>query len=237
MPRRRPSPGTCKDKAANTSPPATFELRYDTKPPVLGRVKAELRTAGAVIRWTASKDAYEFVVLRRPGLKGPKPSTVYSGKSRAFTDRRRERASSTVLDRGVRRGRERRREGTHRSDRTGTTRPTPTTEPTDRPASPARPALTRPAAGARVAAPPVLDWTAVPKATYYNVQLYRDGKKILTVGRARRRTASRSSWTFDGRRHRLSPGRYTLVRLAGARAASANRYGKLNGSRTFVVTG
>jgi hypothetical protein len=228
--------GTCTDKAANTSQPASYELRYDTKPPVLGRVKAELGSRGAVLRWTASKDAFEFVVLRRPGLKGPKPATVYSGKSRAFTDRRlkagvKYRYTIAAYDEA---GNAAAKGLVLRPDRSTKTT---SAEPTNRPARPATPALTRPAAGARVTAPPVLDWTAVPRATYYNVQLYRDGKKILTVWPSSTSYRLRTSWTFDGRRQRLSPGRYTWYVWPGFGPRSANRYGKLVGRRDFVVAG
>ena len=85
--------GNCRDKAANTSQPAGLELRYDTKPPSLARVKAEIGSRGIMLRWTASKDALSFAVVRRPGLKGSKPSTVYDGKARTFTDRRLERGT------------------------------------------------------------------------------------------------------------------------------------------------
>jgi hypothetical protein len=42
--------GTCQDKAANTSPPAGYDLRYDTRPPVLGRVKTEVTKSGVILR-------------------------------------------------------------------------------------------------------------------------------------------------------------------------------------------
>ena len=59
--------GTCQDKAANKSPAAGFDLRYDTRPPRLVRVAAEIMTKGIVLSWRASKDTHTFAVLRRPG--------------------------------------------------------------------------------------------------------------------------------------------------------------------------
>jgi hypothetical protein len=229
--------GTCRDKAANTSPPVGFELRYDTRPPVLGRLKAVLGRAGVVLRWTASKDTHAFAVARQPGLKGPKPSTVYTGKARAFTDRRmregvKYRYTIAAYDEA---GNAAVKALVVRPDGK-TNRARAAAEPAARPARPATPALSRPAQGARVTAPPVLDWTPVPKAKYYNVQLYRDGKKILTVWPSSTSYRLRLSWTFDGRRQRLSPGRYTWYVWPGFGPRSANRYGKLVGSRTFVVT-
>ena len=36
----------------------------------------------------ASKDAQTYAVVRRPGLRGKKPSTIYTGPKLTFTDRR-----------------------------------------------------------------------------------------------------------------------------------------------------
>ena len=44
----------------------------------------------------------------------------------------------------------------------------------------------RPLAGARVSAPPMLRWRAVPKAKFYNAQVYRNGRKILSLWPQRR---------------------------------------------------
>jgi hypothetical protein len=77
----------------------------------------------------------------------------------------------------------------------------------------------------------------VPNATYYNVQLYHDGKKILTAWPHATQLRLQASWTFDGRKYTLSPGRYRWYVWPGYGSLSANRYGKLIGTRSFVVTG
>ena len=86
-------------------------------------------------------------------------------------------------------------------------------------------------------APPLLAWRAVAKATYYNVQLYRDGQKILTAWPLDTSFRLQRSWRFDGRNYKLSPGSYRWHVWPGFGARSAHRYGKLLGTRTFVVTG
>ena len=96
-------------------------------------------------------------------------------------------------------------------------------------------ALRAPAAGARLAAPPVLRWSVVPKASYYNVQLFRDGKKILTLWPIRPLLRVPSTWEFAGAQFRLTPGVYRWYVWAGFGPRSANRYGKLLGTRSFVV--
>jgi hypothetical protein len=97
------------------------------------------------------------------------------------------------------------------------------------------PSLRRPAAGARLTSPPLLAWTQVPKATYYNVQLYRDGRKILTAWPTGTSFRIQSSWTYAGRTYRLTPGSYRWYVWPGLGPRSANRYGKLLGARSFAV--
>jgi hypothetical protein len=77
----------------------------------------------------------------------------------------------------------------------------------------------------------------VPKATYYNVQLFRNGQKILTVWPTEPSFLLHRNWRFDGRAYRLTPGTYRWYVWPGFGLRSANRYGKLLGSRTFVMVG
>jgi hypothetical protein len=72
-----------------------------------------------------------------------------------------------------------------------------------------RPQLVSPPAGARLATgrPPLLRWTPVPGARYYNLQLWRRGRKILSVWRAGNRYQLKARWRYGGRSWRLHPGR------------------------------
>jgi hypothetical protein len=226
--------GTCRDRAANTSQPAALVLKYDAKPPRLGRVVSEIGARGVALRWSGSKDSRTFAVLRRPGLRGPKPSTVYEGRRRSFTDRRVRNGVSyrytvTAYD-----------EAGNGATKVVLVQPQAVTR--SAPAVPVqpvqrRPALRGPATGARLSLPPLLSWSPVPRATYYNVQLYRDGVKILTAWP--RVTAFRlsQSWRYGGRKIVLTPGRYRWYVWPGYGKPADSRYGKLIGSRWFVVTG
>jgi hypothetical protein len=98
-------------------------------------------------------------------------------------------------------------------------------------------ALTQPRAGARLTGPPLLAWRAVTKATYYNVQLYRNGKKIFSSWPQQTSLRLERTWRFGGRTYRLTPGTYRWYVWPGFGQRSANRYGKLVGTRTFVVSG
>jgi hypothetical protein len=219
--------GTCRDKAANTSLPTSFELAYDTKPPKLGKVGAEIGKRGVVLRWTASKDTHSVTVVRRPGMRARKPSTVYTGRARRFIDRRlksgvKYRYTVTAYD-----------EAGNAAVKAVLVQPRGLVT---RPAV-AKPALTKPANGARVAGPPRLTWAAVPKATYYNLQLYRGSRKILTVWPSGPAFHLQKSWTYRGVTYALTPGRYRWYVWPGFGPRSAYRYGKLLGTRDFVVTG
>jgi hypothetical protein len=222
--------GTCTDRAANTSSPAALELRFDSRPPVLARLKAEPREKSVALRWVASGDASSFTVLRRPGLHGARFSTVYSGPKDAFVDGRvaegvRYRYSVTAYDEA---GNDAARGLRVRALADGTAKASVRTTVT--------PALRRPLNGARLSAPPLLAWSAVPKATYYNVQLFRAGKKVFTAWPTGESLRLARAWRFDGRVQRLSPGRYRWFVWPGFGERTASRYGKLVGTRTFVVT-
>jgi hypothetical protein len=228
--------GTCRDKAANTSQPAGLDLKYDATPPSLARVKAAIGKRGIVLRWTASKDSLTFGVVRRPGLRGPKPSTIYDGGARNFTDHRLARGTKyrytvTAYDQAGN-GSVKTLVAKSSESLANPVRQTPARQAPAR----ATPALASPALGARLSKPPLLRWSAVPKATYYNVQLYHNGRKVLSLWPKRTQFQLRQTWKYGGHRYALRPGKYRWLVWPGFDALSANRYGKLIGSRTFFVT-
>jgi hypothetical protein len=96
-------------------------------------------------------------------------------------------------------------------------------------------ALLAPASGARVTRPPLLRWRAVSRATYYNVQLYRAGRKVLTSWPARPSLQLRVRWKFNGRLDGLKPGTYRWYVWPGYGPAAQRRYGRLLGTSTFIV--
>jgi hypothetical protein len=220
--------GKCQDKAANWSELKAVELSYDSTPPTLRRVNAEISARGISLRWIASKDALSFTILRRPGLKNKKVSRVYSGKARRFVDGQlragvKYRYTVTAFDQAG--------NAAARGLRAQAIR---TVSRPSRPAGVAS-ALRGPAPGARLKIPPVLRWSPVVKATYYNVQLFRDGKKILTLWPTKPLLQVPASWRYAGTTFRLTPGVYRWYVWPGFGTRSANRYGKLLGTRTFVV--
>ena len=82
----------------------------------------------------------------------------------------------------------------------------------------------------------MLAWKVVRQATYYNVQLFYEGRKILSVWPKDPRFRLQKSWKYEGRTYTLKPGRYRWFVWPGFDELSANRYGKLLGSRYFFIT-
>jgi hypothetical protein len=105
--------------------------------------------------------------------------------------------------------------------------PAPTPSPTPTPP----PSSTAPATPP--APPPLLRWHRADGAEYYNVQLFRGRKKILSAWPARPRFQLQKSWSFRGHRHRLTRGRYRWYVWPGFGPPAARHYGRLIRVGTF----
>jgi HYR domain len=91
-----------------------------------------------------------------------------------------------------------------------------------------------PRAGATVRTAPMLRWRPVPKARFYNVQLFRRGQKVLTVWPSRPHFRLQPRWTFRGHAYRLRRGSYTWLVWPAYGTLAKPRYGKLLGQSSFV---
>lgn len=100
---------------------------------------------------------------------------------------------------------------------------------------PASALLVAPRDGGRVRSTTTLRWRAVPKATYYNVQLYRAGRKILSAWPVRPARSVNRTWSYGGRRQSLSPGVYTWYVWPGFGPRARGSYGQPLGQGTFRV--
>jgi hypothetical protein len=207
--------GSCRDRAGNASAPAPFALKYDSTPPSLIELRVRPGNRTASLSWRASPDTAVVEIVRSvaSGSRGAKV-TVYRGAGQAFTDTRLK--NGTLYHYAVTGYDE-----AHNSATRGAQA---------RPAAPLAPA-----AGARVSAPPRLSWTPVANATYYNVQVWRNGK-ILSAWPKRSSIRLKRGWTFAGRRYHLVPGRYRWYVWPGYGRRAARNYGRLIGSSSFVVT-
>lgn len=207
--------GGCVDAAGNhASATATFE--YDSTPPALATVSVGVSSRTATLSWKEPADAASVAVIRTPGRRGKHPSVVFDGRASSFRD--------ANLTPGV----------TYRyqvtvSDAAGNTRTVEVKAPV--------PSLYLPAAGAAVGPGAVLRWAPVRGATYYNVQIYRGSRKVLSIWPTRPRLTLHRAWTYAGAKRRLAAGRYRWFVWPGHGSPRAGRYGALIGGNTFVVRG
>jgi hypothetical protein len=204
--------GTCRDQAGNVGSRA-LSVPFDATPPALRKVR--VRPGDRVVRLNWRRiDATAVEVVRIPGREGEPHTLLYSGSEKS------------LVDHPVRNGRP--FEYTFKAiDQAGnvatrTIRVVP------------GPRLVAPRSRARLTDPPVLRWTPVEGARYYNVQLFRGDRKVLSAWPTRPRLALRQRWQYYGDQ-RLQRGRYRWIVWPGEGRRSQREYGPAIGRRTFVI--
>jgi hypothetical protein len=209
--------GSCQDLAGNVSS-GSYTFKYDATAPTLFSVSATLGNRSAQVAWRKSADTQLVEVLRAPGRDGAGESVIYRG------------AETGVRDTGLVVGRKYEYrvagvdEAANRAEqKVGLVATGP---------------LLSPAPAQSVTSPPMLVWTPVRKASYYNVQLYRGGRRVMSAWPDRPSYRLRRTWLYKGRRYRLRPGLYRWYVWPGYGRISDARYPRrpLGGS-TFVVAG
>jgi hypothetical protein len=206
--------GACRDKAGNVGTRA-FRLHYDATAPAAPRVRTIAHDRSVRLSIRAGHDVRRMSIVRAPGVGGARDSTVYRGRAKSFTDRRvnngrRYAYTITVRDRAA-----------NRTSMVVHARPDV--------------GLLSPPNGAQLAAPPLLRWTTIRGADYYNVQLLRDGRKVLSTWPGRPRLQLKARWRFEGHVRRLVPGHYRWDVWPGFGSRSAAHYGRRVGGRSFVI--
>jgi hypothetical protein len=210
--------GTCMDIAGNVSSPFPYGLSYDATAPTIAGIKAAAGDRRAAVRWKTTAEAAAVEVIRTPGLGSETASVVFRGPGRKFVDtgvanRKRYLYEVRVRDAAG-----------NAADRTVSVVPHPHL------VSPIRLAVTRPGH------PPLLRWTPVRRARYYNVQLFRNGRKILSAWPEKARFRLKKRWRYDGLRRRLEPARYRWAVWPGYGPRSKSDYGKRLGPASFRVS-
>jgi hypothetical protein len=207
--------GSCQDVAGNVGT-GSFALNYDATPPPAPFVDALPGDHKIALEWSASPNS-QAEVVRDPRGDAP-PVVVYRGTGGAFTDRglkngQRYRYLVTLIDQAGNRA-------------PGTTSAVPTSSK-----------LLLPAKGEhiRLVRLPLLVWKRVRRADYYNVQVFRGRRKVLSAWPRRTQLQLRRHWRFGGHEYRLRPARYCWYVWPGYGKRSKRDYGKRLGSSCFRV--
>jgi hypothetical protein len=95
--------------------------------------------------------------------------------------------------------------------------------------------LLAPRPGARVGRSPAFEWSPAPGARFYNVQLYRNGRKVLSTWPRSSRLRLPARWSYGGRAHHLARGWYDWYVWPRFGRGSSAHYGALLGSSSFRV--
>jgi hypothetical protein len=208
--------GFCADRAGNVTTLAV-PFRYDSSPPALN-AGADPGDALVALRWRTGGDVAPITslkVVREPGLHGAKRSVIYRGHGDSLRDGRVKNGDRyTYTIKAV-------DQAGNVSERTIHITPGPR--------------LLSPFPGAHTVAPPLLTWTPVRHADYYNVQLYQGRTKVLSIWPKHASLRLERTWRFAGHRYRLKPGRYRWYVWPGFGPRAAGHYGRLIGTGTFVI--
>jgi hypothetical protein len=202
--------GTCRDVAGNTGA-ASLALNYDATPPASPRVEVAPGDRRVAVKWSGSDQAE---ITR---LHGGEAVVIYRGGGGAHTDtglknEERYRYVVTLIDQA----------GNRASSETVAV---PTASP-----------LITPSANVKLSAPPLLTWRKVRRASYYNVQLHRRNRKILSRWPRTNELQLTRRWRFAGKPRRLVAGRYCWYVWPGFGPRSRRDYGRVLGKRCFTVT-
>ena len=224
----------CLDRAGNATRRA-FALNYDATPPLLTSVVAASGDRTVSLTWQTSPDAESVEILRTPGVDGLPTSVLFRGAGTSFVDVR--------VENGLRYDYELRVRDSAGNARAQTVSGVPAApalgvESVPGPVAVQRtpPSITPPprsvvAEGER----PLLGWPRVKRASYYNVQLFRGGRKILSAWPKEAHYRLKLRWTFRGERQRLTPGRYRWMVWPGFGRRSRPDFGERIVRSTFRV--
>jgi Bacterial Ig-like domain len=95
--------------------------------------------------------------------------------------------------------------------------------------------LTLPRNGSTVRGVPKFRWAAVRRASFYNMQVYLKGQKILSTWPGKARQSLTRKWWYGGRRYTLRRGLYVWYVWPGFGPRTKGRYGQLLGQGSFKV--
>jgi hypothetical protein len=207
--------GVCTDKAGNRAS-ASIALNYDATAPVLSKVHVDSNAGSDVVHWTSTSPSDTVVLQRWARGNKKQPSVLLRGSGTAFTDHK--VAAGVEYSYAV-----------QTFDQAGNASKRIVVA-----GLPKVLLLGKTGYVPRAAAKPILRWNRVRGARYYNVQLFRGSKRVFAAWPTKNRLGLPAGWRWNGRRHRLSPGKYRWYVWAGFGARSFARYRTI-GSAQFIV--
>ena len=206
--------GGCTDVAGNSSS-TSFGFQYDATPPQLSSISVQSTDGANIVHWKSSSPN-DVAAISRVARGSRSELSLFSGAGADFVDKK-------VQD-GVEY-----RYNVRTVDQAGNSSQIRTVLGLPKVVSLGKIAYTP-----RTAAQPILSWPARRGASYYHVQLFRNGKRILAAWPLKTELALRPHWRWAGRQYRLAPAQYAWFVWAGFGPRTAARY-KLLGHSTFIV--
>jgi hypothetical protein len=206
--------GGCTDVAGNSAS-STVLLAYDATPPVLQKVAESSEANANLLRWASSDTADRIVVYR--SVRGS------TGRSAIFHG-----SSTSILDRKIQPGVEY-EYSIQAFDQAGNA-----SRPVSVAGLPKVLTMQKMRYVPRAAPHPILRWSGVRGADYYNVQLFRGAKRVFAAWPGTHQLGLPATWRWGGHRYRLVPGRYRWYVWAGLGPRTLARYRTI-GSGSFIV--
>jgi hypothetical protein len=208
--------GGCTDVAGNSSS-TSFGFEYDATPPQLSSVSVRSNDGADILHWK-STSPNDVAAVTRVARGSQKVLPLFSGTGNGFVDKKIQDGVEYTY-------------AVHTTDQAGHVSASRTVV-----AFPKVVSLGKIGYTPRASKQPILSWPARSGASYYHVQLFRNGKRILAAWPLTTQLALHAHWRWAGRQYRLTPAKYAWFAWAGFGARAAARY-KLLGHSTFIVPG
>ena len=207
--------GKCTDAAGNTAT-KTVTLNYDSSAPAKSKLYAVPANKSVDLSWTPVGDADKYVITRTAAVGAATATPIYSGSGTHF------------VDSGLANGK--------KYDYTLTVLDAAGNASTAGIAAVPDGSSLRPFIDTELQELPVLSWGKVRHASYYNLQLFKGKKKVMSIWPKSTKAQVPGSWRYNGHKQTLSPGLYRWYVWPGIGSMKRHKYGKLVGSSTFRFT-
>ena len=208
--------GGCTDVAGNSSL-TSVGFKYDATPPQVSSVSVRSNDGADILHWKSTSPS-DVAAVTRVARGSQKVLPLFSGTGNGFVDKKIQDGVEYTY-------------AVHTTDQAGNASASRTVV-----AFPKVVSLGKIGYTPRASKQPILSWPARSGASYYHVQLFRNGKRILAAWPLTTQLALHAHWRWAGHQYRLTPAKYAWFAWAGFGARAAARYKPL-GHSTFIVPG